>query len=117
MPGPLVAVSAYHLPAGQVQRWRRGGYGLPETYVAGVRRAGGVPVLLPPGHPGAVGELLERFDGLLLAGGGDLDPARYGVPRHPATERVDAERDDLELGLARAAAERGLPTLGICRGM
>jgi putative glutamine amidotransferase len=117
VPGPLIAVSAYQLAPGRVRHWRRGGFGLPETYVAELRRAGARPLLLPPGPSGPAAELLEPFDGLLLTGGGDLDPGRYGAAPHPATERVDPERDELELALAVAASERDLPTLAICRGV
>jgi putative glutamine amidotransferase len=116
-PGPLVAVPTYHLAPGGVPRWRPGGYALPDTYVHELRRAGARPVLLPAGRSGPAGELLEPFDGLLLAGGGDLDPATYGAAPHAATGSVDPDRDDLELALARAADERGMPTLAICRGV
>lgn len=93
-------------------------------YVQRVAAAGAVPVLLPPVEGGAEAnrnaarELVERLDGLVLAGGGDLDPATYGdEARLPETVNVSAARDALELELARLAHERGLPTLGICRGM
>lgn len=92
-------------------------------YLHAVERAGGTPVLLPPpANPDdgerAARELVERLDGILLAGGGDVDPARYGQPRRaPETAFVSPARDALELALARLAHARGLPTLGICRGM
>src|SRR6185295_17877720 len=85
-------------------------------YVDAIRRAGGIPVLLPPGDPKAV-ELLERLDGLLLCGGGDLDPSLYGGRQHETIYNVSAERDATEIAVARKAAESGLPTLGICRGI
>ena len=115
--GPLVAVPTYHLAPERVQRWRRGSFALPEAYVAELRRAGARPLLLPPGGSGPAADLLEPFDGLLLAGGGDLDPASYGAAPHPAVGPVDPDRDELELALVRAAARRVLPTLAICRGM
>lgn len=88
---------------------------LPAAYVDAVRRAGGVPVLLPPGEPHPE-RLLEVVDGLILAGGGDIDPAAYGGAPHPALYLVDAERDQFELRLARAAVDGHVPVLGICRG-
>ena len=88
---------------------------LRKQYVESVRRAGGLPVLIAPGEPRA-DELLERLDGLLLAGGGDIDPGAYGGAPHEAIYNVDPARDRLELALARSAAAAGKPTLGICRG-
>jgi putative glutamine amidotransferase len=61
--------------------------------------------------------LLERFDGLLLMGGGDVDPARYGQERRPEVVGVNTTRDDFEISLVRAAIHRKVPTLAICRGM
>ncbi|HVM01421.1 MAG TPA: gamma-glutamyl-gamma-aminobutyrate hydrolase family protein [Acidimicrobiales bacterium] len=115
---PLVAVAAYHLAAGRVVDWARGGYAVPEGYVACLRRAGCRPLLLPPAPDVPAGELLEPFGGLLLAGGGDVDPARYGAADvHPTIYGVDHVRDEAELALARAALAGGLPVLAICRGM
>ena len=92
-----------------------GRYHLPAEYVDAVRRAGGVAVLLPPGD-GQTGEVLDRLDGFVLAGGGDLDPALYGATRHPATGAVDAERDAVELALVQAIVDHRLPALAVCRG-
>ncbi len=86
------------------------------TYVEAVRRAGAVPVIVPPQSEN-VTDLLESLDGLLLAGGGDCDPAVYGEERHPSVEPMDPRRQSNDLQLARAARESGLPTLGICLGM
>lgn len=87
------------------------------NYVQAVIAAGGVPVVLPP-QPGAHLELLNFIDGLLLTGGADLDPRRYGVAeRHPTTYGVDAERDAFELGLTAGALLRDLPIFAICRGI
>ncbi|MGH3099453.1 MAG: gamma-glutamyl-gamma-aminobutyrate hydrolase family protein, partial [Thermoleophilia bacterium] len=83
MTAPLVAIPTYHLGPGKVGNWD-GAYALPESYVAALRAAGARVALLPPGQPGGAEELLERFDGLLLAGGGDIEPARYGAGDHPA---------------------------------
>lgn len=74
-------------------------------------------MLLPPdGRPDAA-DVLDRLDGLLLTGGADIDPARYGAPPHPATSGMRPERDASELTLLGAALERDVPVLGICRGM
>jgi putative glutamine amidotransferase len=92
---------------------------LPRGYVDAVQRAGGIALLLPP-DPAAVEDpdpLLDLIDGLLLAGGADMDPASYGAEPHEATAGTVPERDAFELALARCAMERDMPFLGICRGM
>ncbi|MDP9070076.1 MAG: gamma-glutamyl-gamma-aminobutyrate hydrolase family protein [Actinomycetota bacterium] len=114
---PLVAIPTYHLPAGRVLGWMRGGYAVPDGYVAAVERAGALPVLLPPADGPPAEEVLLAFDALLLAGGGDVEPARYGAQPHPQVYGVDSVRDEAELALVRAAMELGLPTLVICRGL
>ena len=88
---------------------------LPAEYIDAVRRAGGIPVLIPPGesHWKAV---VETLDALILTGGGDIDPGRYGGRRHETNYGIDLERDALEIELARWVMDSGLPTLGICRG-
>jgi putative glutamine amidotransferase len=84
-----------------------------------VRRADGIPLLLPEGFEDgdASAAILDAIDGLILSGGADLDPASYGADPHPATDPPRPERDRFELALARGAVERDLPLLGICRGM
>lgn len=92
---------------------------LPRMYTDAVQRAGGLALLLPP-DPHVVqdpDELLDRLDGLILAGGSDIDPSIYGAEPHPATLGARRERDDFEVALAQRAVERDLPFLGICRGM
>jgi putative glutamine amidotransferase len=92
---------------------------LPRNYVDAVQLAGGLAVMLPP-DPQLLddpGEALELIDGLLLAGGADIDPSTYGEPRHAETLDTVLERDLFEIALTRAAIERELPVLGICRGM
>ncbi len=88
---------------------------LPCLYVDCVRRAGGVPLLIPPGDDGWE-EILSVVDGVILAGGGDIDPSLYGGHPHDSIYSVDAERDHSELSLARRLAAGDMPTLGICRG-
>jgi len=87
----------------------------PGDYVDAVRRAGGFALLIPPG--GGIEILLSQLDGLILAGGGDLDPQQYGGRMHEMVYSVDHERDACEIELARRVVDRGLPTFGICRGM
>ena len=92
----------------------------PASYVRAVQRAGGRPILLPPDPEDAEDPngVLDLVDALILTGGaGDVNPDLYGEERHPETGPVQEERDAYELALARAAVERGVPTLGICRGM
>jgi putative glutamine amidotransferase len=113
---PLIAIPTYHLGPGRVGNWQ-GAYALPEPYVAALRAAGARTALLPPSQPAGPEELLAPFDGLLLAGGGDIEPARYGAGDHPAQYGTDPDRDELELALARAAVRLEVPTLGICRGV
>lgn len=117
MDRPEVAVVAYHLRPGRVHGWVVGGYGVPEGYVEAVRRAGGLPILVLPGDPRSPGELLERFAGLLLVGGGDVDPRRYGQEPHAELYGLEPDRDELEIALLHEADRRGLPTLCVCRGM
>jgi putative glutamine amidotransferase len=92
---------------------------LPMNYIEAVQRAGGMAVMLPPDERlvEEPEELLAILDGLILAGGADIDPATYGEPRDPSTVNTVPERDRFEVALARAAIERDLPLLGICRGM
>jgi putative glutamine amidotransferase len=85
------------------------------SYTRAVESAGGLPVLIPPLGPDALGELLERLDGIVFPGGADVDPAEYGEAREPKTEVV-TELDRLELAVARWAIHSDMPTLGICRG-
>ena len=91
----------------------------PRAYAANVQSAGAIALLLPP-DPRAkdVGEeILDHVDGLLLAGGADIDPATYGAEPHPETKGTWPERDAFEVTLARQALEREMPVLGVCRGM
>lgn len=85
-------------------------------YVRAVYMAGGNPVLLPPGDSDLSG-LAGVLNGLLLSGGGDIDPLLFGEEPLPGIGEVSPERDEFELKLARLAMDRGIPILGICRGM
>ncbi len=106
--GPLIGITTY--PPN-----RRNRFELPTEYVASVRRAGGQPVLITPGIDG-VDDLLGRLDGLLLAGGGDLDPALHDGGTHETIYAQCPERDRDELALVHFVLERDTPTLAICRG-
>lgn len=86
------------------------------TYAEAVRRAGAIPVLVPP-QPENASELVDALDGVLLAGGGDCDPAIYGEEMHPTVDPMDPRRQANDLALAHAAREKGVPTFGICLGL
>ena len=110
---PLIGISTY-VEQARWGVWHAPAALLPRSYVDSVIRAGGVPVLLP-----SVGEdttALSAVHGLVLAGGADVDPARYGHEPHAKTVSRP-ERDGFEFALARAALDRGLPVLAVCRGM
>jgi putative glutamine amidotransferase len=114
---PVVAVLAFALPRGRVKGWNGGAAAVPERYLAPLRQAGAVPAILPQWPGIRPAEVIERFDGLLLLGGGDVDPARYGAKRHRRAYGVDPQRDELEIGLVLAADRAGFPTLAVCRGI
>jgi putative glutamine amidotransferase len=90
---------------------------LDEAYTSAVRRLGGMPVLLTPVPAEQVDDLVGRLDGLVMSGGGDIDPATYGGAVHDSMYEINPERDVFEIAVARAARTRNLPTLAICRGM
>ena len=109
---PRIAITTYHRePEGRPR------VSVPTSYIDAVRLAGGVPILLPPdADDPAAG--LDVADGLLLTGGGDIDPAHFRGPQgHPQQYFTCVERDTFELGLVAAALESSLPLLAICRGM
>jgi putative glutamine amidotransferase len=99
--------------------WDQGADLLPVMYADAIVRAGGVPVLLPPAtdDPDAAASVVARIDGLVVSGGADVDPDRYGEPPHDRTGTVRPDRDAWELSLLTSAAAANLPTLGVCRGM
>ncbi len=99
--------------------WDTEAYLLDRNYVDAVQSAGGIALMLPPdaGAETDPDAWLDVLDGLILAGGADIDPATYGAERHPETKGMRPERDAFELALAARALERDIPLLGICRGM
>jgi putative glutamine amidotransferase len=103
--------------AWQERPLRRRVAGTGRTYADGLLRVGLLPLLAPPLPEEAAPELLDGVEALLLSGGEDVDPARFGQPPHPRLGEVDPQRDGLEVALYREARARGLPVLGICRGM
>jgi putative glutamine amidotransferase len=99
--------------------WDQEAFLLPRSYVDAVQRAGGMAVMLPP-DPRAIDDpddVLDLIDGLILAGGADIDPDAYGSERHAETNGTVPERDTFEIALTRGAFDRDIPLLGICRGM
>ena len=92
---------------------------LPRNYIDAVQQAGGFAIMLPPDRRlvDDPDEALQLIDGLVLAGGADIDPASYGAQAHVETVGTVPERDRFEIALTAAAIERDLPVLGICRGM
>jgi putative glutamine amidotransferase len=111
---PVIGISCYSQQA-RWGNWDSQAVLLPRRYVDKVAQAGGLPVLLPPVDAGA--GLLPRLDGLVLSGGSDVDPARYGAAPHPKAGPFYTDRDSAELELCRHALASGLPLLGICRGL
>jgi putative glutamine amidotransferase len=109
---PLVGITCYHREGDERPR-----YAVPASYIDAVRAGGGRPVLLPPGDEDPAA-LLDGVDGIVLCGGGDIDPARFGgAAAHDAIYSTCAERDDFELALVRECLDRATPTLAICRGL
>lgn len=114
---PLVAVPAYVLRPGRVSGWEDASSGVPHAYLAALLRAGVRPAVLAPIDDGAAAEVLAPFAGVVLVGGGDVDPSCYGAARHRLAYGVDPTRDRFELALAAAAIDAGVALLAICRGM
>lgn len=118
MPRPVVGLLAA-LERARWSVWDQQAVLLPRNYLDAVQRAGGLALLVAP-DPALVAdpdEILDRLDGLLLAGGADIDPGAYGASRHDQTTDTVPERDVFEIALVRRALARDLPVLGICRGM
>jgi putative glutamine amidotransferase len=92
---------------------------LPLSYSRAIHGAGGMMAMLPPDRRSSddPGDLLDRLDALVLGGGADIDPESHGAEAHPETVGTNPDRDRFEIALARGALERGIPLLGVCRGM
>lgn len=112
---PVIGISAYQQDA-RWGVWDSEATLVPTAYVRQVSDAGGVPIVLPP-YAQAAEQLVDRIDGLLLTGGGDIDPARYGAVPDRHTQPPSGERDAAELALLDAAIHRDTPVLAICRGL
>ena len=112
MSHPLIGISIQHETYNSRQV-----NGISYSYIQAVKRAGGTPLLLPKILPlDDLPSLLARLQGLLLTGGPDISPIRYGALMHPSVGGVDPQRDEFDIRLATTAIETGLPLLGICRG-
>ena len=111
---PIIGITSYAQPA-KWGAWELPAALVPLYYVESVEQAGGRALVVPPSDE-AVEETLDVLDGIVFSGGIDIDPARYGADRHPATDPAQAHRDAGELALLEAALDRDLPTLAICRG-
>ncbi|GAA3436519.1 gamma-glutamyl-gamma-aminobutyrate hydrolase family protein [Kutzneria kofuensis] len=109
---PVIGITTY-IERARYGPWDLDAVVLPRTYVDTVAAAGGNPVLLPPLGSGDVSFL----DGLVIAGGADVDPARYGESAHPETLGVRPDRDETDFALVESALAAGLPLIGVCRGM
>ncbi|MFI6650753.1 gamma-glutamyl-gamma-aminobutyrate hydrolase family protein [Streptomyces sp. NPDC050529] len=114
---PLIGVSTYLVASARWGVWDLPAMLLPAGYARLVREAGGVAVLLPPDSPELAASVVARLDAVVVAGGPDVDPARYEAERDPRTGPAAPERDGWEAALIGAALESGTPLLGICRGM
>lgn len=114
---PLVAVAPARLGAGRIANWIDSGEAAGAAYLSALRRAGALPAVVGGPLDADPAEVLEPFAGLVLLGGPDLDPLRYGERPHPSTYGVDPERDGFELAMARHAVTAGVPLLTVCRGM
>ena len=114
---PVIGITSYDDTAAW-HDWNARAVLLPYAYVDAVRRSGGRPVLLPPGGDAdEASATVANLDGLVVSGGPDIDPARYGQPRHPQTQPSAPVRDAWDLAVTGAAVAQGVPLLAICRGM
>lgn len=115
MPDPLIGITASTTPAdeGRAPLVTAG-----QAYIQAVQQAGGIPVIIPPMLSGQdLHALLDRLDGILLTGGGDIDPRLFDGLPHPRVYGIEPDRDQQEIRLVQLAASQGKPFLGICRGI
>ncbi len=114
MPTPLIGLTSYR----ELNKYNHPQISLNEAYIKATINAGANPVILPLGlSEDALENILSRLDGIIFTGGGDIQPEIYSSQPHPLVSEVDADRDRVEIHLARRTIERGLPFLGICRGL
>ncbi|MFE5189038.1 gamma-glutamyl-gamma-aminobutyrate hydrolase family protein [Streptomyces sp. NPDC056628] len=113
----MIGVSTYMEVGARWGVWELEAALLPVGYPRLVQRAGGLAAMLPPDDPEHAAAAVARLDGLVVAGGPDVDPVRYGAERDPRTGPPAPDRDVWELALIDAALAAGIPLLGICRGM
>jgi len=106
---PLIGITTY-------SKNEAGEFVLPHDYIDAVRRSGGIPLLVPPGEA-HLEPLIQRLEGFVFAGGGDINPQRYQGQPHESVYNIDDERDRSELEAARLILKHQLPTLAICRGL
>ncbi|MBK8020048.1 MAG: gamma-glutamyl-gamma-aminobutyrate hydrolase family protein [Chloroflexi bacterium] len=106
---PLIGITTY-------PRDENGRVNLPVAYSDAVRRAGGIPLLIPPGEP-RQDELLAVLDAIIFSGGGDIEPTRYSDGQHALVYSVNPERDQFEIDLVRRSLDAEKPVLCICRGL
>ncbi|MBW5423134.1 gamma-glutamyl-gamma-aminobutyrate hydrolase family protein [Streptomyces sp. BG9H] len=114
---PLIGVSTYLESKASWGVWELPAALLPVGYPRLVQAAGGIAAMLPPDDPSYARSVVTRLDGVVIAGGPDVEPVRYGAEREARTGPPARERDAWELALIEAALESGTPLLGICRGM
>ncbi len=116
MARPLILIPARHSPRAEGHRTPVVSGG--RFYADALARAGALPLLLPPtGDVGAVHEAVDACDGVLLLGGGDVAPERYGRSRGPVLHGVDEDLDEFEIAAVGAAVGRDIPVLAVCRGL
>jgi putative glutamine amidotransferase len=113
---PRIGLTTYREPA-RWGEWDEVADLLPALYSTAIQQAEAVSLLLPPAPPAHAAPALDGVHGVLLAGGPDIDPGRYGAERHPKTGGAREERDEWELAVVRAALDRDLPVLAVCRGL
>ena len=111
---PIIGITSYALRAA-FGVWETETALVPQVYVHAIDRAGGRPLVVPPSLEG-IEETLDVLDGIVFSGGEDIEPGHYGAEPHPETTNVNKPRDRAELALLRAALERDMPVLAVCRG-